>query len=130
MKKLSKLFPFRFPFFLDEEEWELEKEPSGLSISEDEKNFYVEAALPGMKLDEIEITLDNDILRIKGEKKEEDKSKKYYRKASSSFYYKVILPGPINKSKEPEATYENGIMKIVFPKASEYKPKKITIKKS
>ena len=44
---------------------------SGLSVSEDENHVFVEAALPGLKADEIEMTFDKGILWIKAEKKEE-----------------------------------------------------------
>ena len=104
--------------------------PSGLTVSEDNNNVYVEAALPGIDVEDVEITFDKGILWIKAEKKEEDKNKKYYRKASSSFSYRVAVPGNLDERREPEASYENGIMKITFPKAEKSIPKKINIKKT
>lgn len=123
-------FPSPFDLFEDEEEWEISTKPSSnLSLSEDKNNFYVEAALPGLKPEEIEISLDKNVLWIKGEKKQEEKDKKYYKKASTSFSYRVLLPVEIDEKKEVDATYKDGVMKVTFQKVSESKPKKINIKK-
>ena len=122
-------FPSPFDIF-DEEEWEISTKPSSnLSLSEDKTHFYVEAALPGLKAEEIEISLDKNVLWIKGEKKQEEKDKKYYKKASTSFSYRVLIPVEIDDSKEVDATYKDGIMKVTFQKTNESKPKKINIKK-
>ncbi len=134
-KKLPKHFfhPMHFPYFWDEleDEWSFPMEESGLSVYEDENMVYVEAALPGLSHEHIDITFDKGTLWIKGEKEEEESGKKhkYYRKAANSFAYRVALPGNVDESQEPEAFYENGIMKIVFHKKKEYHPKKIQIKK-
>lgn len=110
---------------------EIGSEQSGLTVSEDKQNIYIEAALPGLKAGDIEVTLeDKGILRISGEKKEEeqDKDKRYYRRASTSFSYRLALPGQIDESKEPKATYQDGIMKITFTKTPKSQAKKITVK--
>jgi HSP20 family protein len=106
-------------------------DPTGLSVSEDEKNIYVEAALPGLSPEDIEMTLDKDTLCIQGEKKEEieDKKRKFYQKASKRFAYRVSIPGNTNPNLEPNAKYENGILKVAFTKSQPSQPKKITIKK-
>lgn len=102
--------------------------PSGLSVSEDEKNVYVEAALPGVDPKNVEITFDKGVLWIKGETAQEEKEKKYYRKATSSFSYRVAVPGELDLTKEPEAESANGIMKITFAKSPQTQPKKIAVK--
>lgn len=122
-------FPLNFPWY-EEDLWGLEGEhPSGLAISEDQDHVYVEAHLPGLKPENIEITFEKGILWIKGEKREEeeDKKKKYYRKASSSFSYRVQVPGLIDEKKDPEATYKDGVMKVSFSKTRESLSKKIKI---
>ncbi len=48
----------------------------GLTVSEDEKNVYVEAALPGIDPDKVEITMDRGMLWVRGEAAEEEKDKK------------------------------------------------------
>jgi len=126
-------FP-RFPFSSmdeNEEEWMQDfTYPSGLSVFEDEQNVYIEAALPGIKPDEIEMTYDKGMLWIKAEKKEEsrDKSKKYYRKATSTFSYHVAVPGNVDENKPPEAVCKNGVITVTFMKTKKAEPRKIPIK--
>ena len=130
-------FPsMRFPFSLfeenEEEGWLQDfSDPSGLSVSEDEHNVYIEAALPGIKTEEIEMTFERGTLWIKAEKKEEveDKSKKFYRKATNTFSYRVAVPGEIEEHQQPEAVFKDGMLKITFPKTKKSEPKKIQIKK-
>lgn len=121
------LRPFFAPFF-NFPSWLEEGQESGLTISEDDKNVYVEASLPGLKPEEIEVTFERGVLWIRGEKKEEEKRKKYYRKASSTFSYRVHVPGAIDEQKEPDATYKDGIMKVSFSKTNGAKARKIKIK--
>lgn len=118
------------PFLWEEED--LEMGNGNLSISEDKTHVYIEAAVPGMKMDDIELTYHKGVLEIHAEKKEEskDKEKKFYRKAMQEFSYRVYIPGQVDESKEPQATYQDGIMKITFDKMPQEAPKKIKIKKS
>jgi len=131
-KHLPRLIrPSELFFDENEEEWDLvPQETSNLSISEDKNSIYVEAALPGLSQEDIEVTFDNNLLWIKGEKKEEKKDKKFYKKAISSFSYRVAVPGEVDEKKEIEASYKNGVMRVTFPKAKKTEPKKITIKKN
>jgi len=132
-------FPLaRFPGFWEDMDAELQQleqyqthEPSGLSVAEDKDHVFVEAAMPGLHVDDIEITLDKGILFIKGKRKEsaEDEEKKYHRRANTSFSYRVTIPGRIDESKEPAAEYKNGLMTISFVKANHAQGKKIKIKK-
>ena len=121
---------WRFPTFFEEEEALLPSTTtiSGLSISEDDKSVYVEAALPGIDPKNIDVSFDKDILTITGEKEEEEKRKKYYRKASSSFAYRLLVPGDIGTKKEPKAEAKNGVMTVTFTKIPQSKPKKIAVK--
>jgi HSP20 family protein len=128
-------FPsLRFPFSVfdeHQEEWIQDfSDPSGLSVFEDHNHVYVEAALPGIKPDEIEMTFDKGVLWIKAEKKEEseEKPKKFYRKAMRSFSYRIAVPGDIDEQKLPDATYKNGMLHIVFAKICKQMPKKVPIK--
>lgn len=126
----------RFPFsFLEnvEDDWDLQEfsSPSGLSVSEDDENVYIEAAMPGIRNDEIELIFDKNVLWIKGEKREEveDKKRKFYRKAMRNFSYRISVPGDIDETKEPEAICKNGVLKVSFKKAKKGSTsKKILIK--
>ncbi len=100
----------------------------GLSISEDDKNIYVEAAVPGLDPKDIDITFDRGILSIHGDKKEEEKKKKYYRKATSSFSYRTTIPGEVDPNAEPDARCKNGVMTVTFVKSPKAQPKKIAVK--
>lgn len=119
-----------FPSIWDAFEEEMPWDQSGLSLYEDSNKVYVEAKMPGLKSDDIDITLENGILRMEGSRKEEkeDKERKYHKKASYSYSYRISLPGQIDESK-PDATYKDGIMTISFSKLRESKGKKIPIKK-
>lgn len=130
----SKLFSFphiQLPsVWNDEDDWvTAPSHPSGLSISEDEKKIYIEASLPGIDPKNIDITFHDEYLWIKGEVKEEekDKNKKYYREATKSFSYRVAVPGDIDKTVDPIATYKHGVMVVSFVKSPKSQPKKIQI---
>ncbi len=122
-------FPMVRGYWDDDEDISLTTSgPNGVSISEDEKNVYVEVALPGIDPKDVEITFDKGILWVKGEAKEENTSKKYYRKATNSFSYRVAVPGELDLAAEPTAEANHGIMKVTFQKSPKALPKKITIK--
>ncbi|NGX39050.1 MAG: Acid shock protein [Chlamydiae bacterium] len=125
----------RLPFsFLEsgDDDWDLHEfsSLSGLSVSEDDQHVYVEAAVPGIPSDQIEMFFDRGVLWIKAEKKDEteDKKKKYYRKAMRTFSYRVAVPGEVDESREPDALCKNGVLKVSFYKTKKGVAKKIPIK--
>jgi HSP20 family protein len=103
---------------------------TGVSISEDEKNIFIEVAVPGIDPKNIDLTVKDNQLWIHGEQKEEekDKKRKYYRRANSSFSYRIAVPGDIDQNTEPEAKCANGVMTITFNKSPKAQPKKIQVK--
>lgn len=122
------------PRFWDEEERALSNhfyDQDDISLSEDSKHVYVEAAVPGMTPDEIEINYDKGVLCIRADKKEEEESKdrKFYRKTNKHFFYQIAVPGRVNENELPEALCKDGILKISFSKLEESPKKKISIKK-
>lgn len=125
-------FLFRFPVISDFEGYlkPTERGDQGLNVYEENNDFIIEAALPGLKNEEIDINLRKGVLWIKGEKKQEesDKDKKYYRKSFCTYSYSVALPDQIDDNQEPEASYDNGVLKVVFRKAKSAEAKKISIK--
>lgn len=127
-KKNIPIFPMRFPLFFTDDFLDTTSTKE-LSISEDDKNIFVEAALPGVDIDDIEISYDKGVIHIRGEKKEEEKKKRYYKRASRYFSYSASLPTEIDESKEPQASYEKGIVKITFKRKRVRVAKKIKIKK-
>lgn len=116
--------------FWDEEHWDLGATyPSGLSVYEKGDEVIVEASLPGISFEEIEVTYEKNILVIEGHKKKEteEKDKKYYRKASSSFSYRLMVPGNVDHEAEPDAVFANGVLKVIFKKRRGEGPKKIKV---
>jgi len=122
--------PFSFLENIDDD-WDLHDftNSSGLTISEDDDHVFIEAALPGITPNEVDMTYDKGILWIKAEKEEEDKKKrKYYRKALATFSYRVAVPGEVDESQDPEAICKNGVLKVTFRKKHKGTSKKIHIK--
>lgn len=118
-------------FLNDDENWlTTHNTASNVAVSEDEKNVYVEAGLPGIDPKDVDITFEKGYLWIKGEAKEteEDKKRKYYRHATRSFSYRIAIPGDIDLNAEPTATNDHGVTKVTFAKAAKAQPKKIQIK--
>lgn len=102
-----------------------------VDMYEDNDNVVVETQLAGIDLEKIDISIENDVLCIKGEgeKKTEVEEKNYYRKEirRGNFYRSIPLPTRVDGDKA-SAVAEEGILKIYIPKASEAKPKSIKIK--
>lgn len=101
-----------------------------IDISEDEKNIYLEAEIPGIKKEDINILLENNILTIKGEKRVSDEKKQRTiirnERTYGSFARSFTLREEIN-SDTANAEFENGILKIVFEKAVHNSAKEIQI---
>jgi HSP20 family protein len=102
-----------------------------MNITENKDGFVVRAELPGMKADEIDISVTHDTLSISGERKipAESEDSKYHRKEreAGKFNRIVNMPSQIN-TENVEASCVDGILTVVLPKAEEVKPKQINIK--
>lgn len=102
-----------------------------LDVSENEDAFMVEAAMPGINPDDLDITLEDNILTIQGETKAErdvEESRYHLRERRfGRFSRSLQLPTAINAD-EVEAEYTNGVLILTIPKAEEVKPKRIAIK--
>jgi HSP20 family protein len=104
-----------------------------IDMYEDKDNVIVETQLAGIDPENIDISIENDVLCIKGqgEKKTEVDEKNYYRKEikRGGFYRSIPLPSRVLGDKA-SALADDGILKISIPKAPENKPKTIKIKKT
>jgi HSP20 family protein len=104
-----------------------------VDISETDKGYEITAELPGLDEKNIEVSLANGGLTIKGEKKEEkeEKKKDYYlsERRYGAFERYFALPEGVDATKI-EATFKNGVLKVALPKTPEaQKPaKKIEVK--
>jgi HSP20 family protein len=102
-----------------------------VEMYEKEDKFVVRTELPGVKKDEIDITMLGDNLTIRGERKvsEDVKDDEYHRceVCYGSFSRSITIPVAVD-AKKIEAVFEDGILEVALPKAKEVKPSKITIK--
>jgi HSP20 family protein len=102
-----------------------------VDVSEAGGVVTVKAELPGLEPKDVDITIENDVLILRGEKKFEDEEKKddYHRieRAYGSFSRLVPLPGKV-KQAEAKAKFDKGVLTITLPlDAAEAASKKITI---
>ncbi len=101
-----------------------------LDVYEDKDNIIIETQLAGIDPEKVDISIENDILCIKGESehKSEVEEKNYYRKEirRGSFYRSIPLPTKVNGDKATAIT-EEGVLKITVPKEKELKSKTIKI---
>ena len=101
-----------------------------LDVYEDKDNLFVKVELPGLKKDQIDISLHDGSLSISGERKSEEKheegevyrAERYYGR----FQRTVTLPTPVASDKV-KAEYKDGILSITLPKTEEAKPKRIDV---
>ena len=100
-------------------------------IWEEDNNLFVKMAMPGIKKEDIKISVTADSLTIEGNSKEETekKDKKYFLKTfqTSSYSQSFNLPTTINPD-AVEAKFEDGVLTVRLPKAKETQVKQITIK--
>ncbi len=101
-----------------------------IDMWETDDAVMVKASIPGVKPDEVDITITGDMLTIKAEKKEEKevKEKTYIHK--ENFYGMVTrsmtLPFEVDAGKA-EATFDNGVLNLKMPKSESIKPKQIKV---
>jgi HSP20 family protein len=102
-----------------------------MDIYETPDAYEIEASMPGIKPEDVDLSLNNNVLTIRGETKaEENKEGRNYHlreRRSGSFIRSITLPSSINED-AIEAHYDNGILKLRLPKAEEARPKHIEIK--
>ncbi len=114
------------------------KRPSGqtefqapsLDLSESDQDYLIEMEVPGLEPQDIEITLSDRTLTIKGEKVQEqdDEAREYHRieRRFGTFTRQVHLPDVASED-DIEAEYERGVLRISIPKAPEAKTKQINV---
>lgn len=101
-----------------------------LNVWEDHDHLFVEAEVPGVKMEDIDITIVGDELSISGERKppaEEEATLHRQERSSGKFQRGLKLPVEIN-AEAIEATLKAGVLKLRLPKAPQAKPRKIEVK--
>jgi HSP20 family protein len=104
-----------------------------MNVSEDPDNYYVRAELPGIKADELNISITGNSLTVAGERTipaENEKAGYHRREREAGKFSRVVgLPSEVDTSKV-EARCVDGLLTVVLPKAEEAKPKQIAVKTS
>jgi HSP20 family protein len=130
MEKAVKNIWHEFPFGETISALDLEWTPR-LDLIESEAAYEVKTELPGMAKKDIDISLDRDVLVIKGEKKseKEESGKHYHRREGryGTFYRSIRLPGEV-KEDNIDAAFKDGILTITLPKTEETKKRIAHIK--
>jgi HSP20 family protein len=101
-----------------------------LDITERKDAYLVTVELPGVKLDDLEITLEDGLLTIQGERHvaHDSSEEQVHRveRSSGAFRRSITLPAHV-MADEVEASMEDGVLRILVPKAEEAKPKRIQV---
>ena len=104
-----------------------------LDIGETEEEYVVKASLPGVKPEEVQITVHGDTLTIRGTSKAEEEKKGHTwhlrERRFGMFQRSVTLASPVN-SDRAQAHYDNGVLTLTLPKSEEAKPRQIKISSS
>lgn len=103
-----------------------------LNVSETQDSFRVEAVVPGLKPEDLDITIQDNVLTIRGETRQEqqngDKQANFHvlERRYGRFSRSVSLPTAVQPDRV-QASLENGILHLEIPKAEQVKPRKITV---
>ena len=104
-----------------------------VDISETDKAIEISAEMPGLERKDIEISIDDDTLTIRGEKKieedQKDKNVQHSERCYGVFMRVLQLPPGVDPS-SVNATMSNGVLKITIPKPAKPEPKKIEVKEA
>lgn len=104
-----------------------------MNVTEDMDSYYVRAELPGLKSDDLDISVTGDTLSISGERKfsdEEEQAQFHRREREAGRFSRIIsLPTQIDTG-EVEARCTDGVLTVVLPKAEGSRPKQIAVKAS
>ena len=118
--------------FVNPARWFEDVSVPALDIMETPEEFTVKMALPGWKPEDVDVTVENGVLTLRGEWKQaeehkDDKSRWLRREIRySSFERSIHLPTEVEADKD-KAMFENGILTLAIPKAEVVKPKQIKI---
>lgn len=102
-----------------------------LDVAEKSDVFTIKASLPGINPEDLNVTLEDNVLTVQGEVREDEtiEEETYHirERRFGSFSRSLRFPVPVNAN-EIDAAYENGVLTLTVPKAEEVKPKRIEVK--
>jgi HSP20 family protein len=131
-REVNRMFNSFFPGGVQEEsELISSRWLPAVDIVGQEDEYLVKVELPGVNKDDVKITVQDNILTIRGEKKQENETRKsnYHRveRSYGSFQRSFTVPAPVQGDKI-DAAFKDGILSIRLPKAEEAKRKQIDVK--
>ena len=102
-----------------------------VDITEDEKDYVLKAELPGIRKEEVKVSIENGVLSISGERKveKEEKNKKYHRveRSYGSFARSFALPENVDAEKV-SAAYKDGLLTVTVAKSEKAQTKQIEVR--
>lgn len=103
-----------------------------VDVVEDEHAYHLHAELPGLDKKDIDVSVENGVLTLSGERKFEKKEEKddgyrYYERSYGSFCRSFRLPEHVDPN-AIKATHKNGVLELTLPKSEKAKPKQIEVK--
>lgn len=102
-----------------------------LDVTESKEAYNVDVEVPGVRPEDINVTIDRGMLTIQGERRsEEEKTDRSYHRVErryGSFRRSISLPGDVDSSRV-EASYDQGVLHLVVPKTAASQPKRIEVK--
>ncbi len=131
-REIDRLFEEPFSFLAPSTSF-FEGWTPAVDIYEDNDKYVVKAELPGLKKEDINVSLDGNTLTISGERKQEEQKQEGESYRAERFFGRfqrsITLPVAVQADKI-EAAYKDGVLNVTLPKAEEAKPKQIQIKTS
>jgi HSP20 family protein len=128
--EMNKLFDDFFGRPLVRTEWTEGVWTPSVDVSEDKDNVIIKAEMPGMKKEDVKISVQDGVITLRGERKQEneEKDKNYHRieRSYGSFCRSFQLPTSV-KTDKIKASYKDGVLNVTLPKTEEVKPKEIPI---
>lgn len=131
MRRVFGMGPGRFFEPFDEESWSLTTWSPSCDIYETDNEIIVKAELPDVKRENIKVSVENNVLTIRGERKFEEETKKenYHRveRSYGEFLRTFTLPSFVDPNKI-NAEYKDGVLCVKITKREEAKPKQVEVK--
>ena len=130
-REMDTLWDRFFPEKLFEEKYLAHEWLPSIDLTETKDKLIVKAELPGLEAKDVELSITDDILTIKGEKKEETETKDehhfFVERYAGTFERRIKLPTLV-KTDVIDAKFDKGVLTVTLPKTEEAKKKEIKIK--
>ena len=101
-----------------------------IDIRQTDEAYVLEASVPGFRPEDVEVTIDQNVLTITGTRKQESEEQRggFIRRErrTGSFHRQVVLPAEV-RADEISAGFENGVLTVTVPRAQKSQPKRIPV---